>query len=36
MARYVRVTAKSVGLCPPWHPGRGQNAWLFVDEIIVR
>ena len=35
LARFVRVKATSIGLCPQWHPGRGQNAWLFVDEIIV-
>ena len=35
LARFVRVKATSIGLCPPWHPGRGQSAWLFVDEIIV-
>lgn len=34
-ARYVRVTARSVGICPPWHPGAGKNAWLFADEIVV-
>ncbi|MBI5216084.1 MAG: family 20 glycosylhydrolase [Ignavibacteriae bacterium] len=33
--RYVRVNAKNVGLCPDWHIGRGDKAWLFVDEIIV-
>jgi len=36
LARFVRVKATSIGLCPQWHPGRGQNAWLFVDEITVR
>jgi hexosaminidase len=34
-ARYVRVQARNVGLCPPWHAGKGDKAWLFVDEIIV-
>ena len=34
-ARFVRVHAKNVGTCPPWHPGAGDKAWLFVDEIIV-
>jgi hexosaminidase len=33
--RYVRVVAKSVGLCPPWHPGASEKAWLFADEVIV-
>lgn len=34
-ARYVKVVARNVGNCPPWHPGAGSKAWLFVDEIIV-
>jgi hypothetical protein len=33
--RYVRVTAKNIGTCPPWHPGAGGKAWVFTDEIIV-
>ncbi|MCX6134240.1 MAG: GH92 family glycosyl hydrolase [Ignavibacteriales bacterium] len=32
-ARYVRIRAKNVGLCPEWHKGAGSRAWLFVDEI---
>jgi len=27
--------AKNRGVCPAWHPGAGQKAWLFVDEIAV-
>jgi alpha-L-fucosidase len=34
-ARYVRVAAKNIGTCPPWHPGAGDKAWLFVDEVVV-
>ena len=34
-ARYVRVTAGNIGVCPEWHKGAGGKAWLFVDEIIV-
>jgi predicted alpha-1,2-mannosidase len=34
-ARYVKVRAKSIGLCPPWHHGAGGPAWLFADEVIV-
>ncbi len=35
-ARYIRVVAQNVGVCPPWHSGAGDKAWLFVDEIIVQ
>lgn len=34
-ARYVKVLAVNVGVCPEWHSGAGEPAWLFVDEIIV-
>jgi predicted alpha-1,2-mannosidase len=34
-ARYIRVAAKSMGRCPEWHPGAGDPAWIFVDEILV-
>lgn len=35
-ARYIRVSAKGIGTCPDWHPGRNDNGWLFIDEIIIR
>jgi len=35
-ARYVRVKAKNIGVCPEWHKGAGEKAWLFADEIIVK
>jgi len=35
-ARYVRVSAKNIGVCPDDHAGKGGKAWLFVDEISVR
>jgi alpha-L-rhamnosidase len=35
-ARYVRVHARNIGICPPWHPGAGGKAWIFVDELAVR
>ncbi|HET6892850.1 MAG TPA: GH92 family glycosyl hydrolase, partial [Pyrinomonadaceae bacterium] len=34
-ARYIRIRAHNYGKLPSWHPGRGGNAWIFVDEIIV-
>jgi len=33
--RYVRVIASNTGVCPPWHSGAGQPAWVFADEIVV-
>jgi hexosaminidase len=34
-ARFVRVHARNIGVCPEGHPGAGNKAWLFTDEIIV-
>jgi predicted alpha-1,2-mannosidase len=34
-ARFVRVRAKNIGICPDWHKGAGNKAWLFVDEISL-
>ncbi len=34
-ARFVKLTARSVGTCPDWHPGAGGDAWVFCDEVIV-
>jgi predicted alpha-1,2-mannosidase len=34
-ARFVRVTARSYGEIPSWHPGRGGEAFIFVDELLI-
>jgi len=34
-ARYVRIRAINVEKVPAWHPGRGGDAWIFVDEITI-
>ena len=33
--RYIKVEVDNIGTCPDWHNGKGQAAFLFVDEIIV-
>lgn len=33
--RYVKVIARNIVNCPPWHKGAGKKAWMFVDEISV-
>ncbi|WP_121355610.1 GH92 family glycosyl hydrolase [Flavisolibacter nicotianae] len=35
-ARYIRVKAMNYGKIPDWHPGKGGNAHIFIDEIMVR
>lgn len=34
--RSVKVIAFNYGQCPDWHLGRGNDTWLFSDEIILR
>ncbi len=35
-ARYVRLRIERYGVLPSWHPGAGNEAWFFADEIVVR
>ncbi|HET7118284.1 MAG TPA: family 20 glycosylhydrolase [Hanamia sp.] len=35
-ARYIRVTAKNLGVGPKGHPGEGKPVWIFADEIMVQ
>jgi hypothetical protein len=34
-ARYLRVEAEAHGPIPEWHLGRGNDRWMFLDEISV-
>lgn len=34
-ARFIHVKAINIGICPKWHKGAGEKAWLFCDEISV-
>ena len=34
-ARYVRVKANNLGKIPAWHPGAGEDAFIFIDEIFI-
>ena len=33
--RFLKIHAKNIGKCPPWHAGAGGATWLFIDEISV-
>ena len=33
--QYLKVKVENIGICPEGHPGEGEKAWLFVDEIII-
>lgn len=32
--KYYKVVAKNVLKLPTWHPGKGEKAWIFIDEIF--
>ncbi|WP_162428769.1 glycoside hydrolase family 20 protein [Pontibacter pudoricolor] len=34
-ARFVKVVARNIKVCPPNHRSAGKTAWLFVDEVVV-
>lgn len=33
--KYIKVIANPVSKLPHWHPGKGEKAWIFTDEIFV-
>ena len=33
---YLRITVKNIGKVPDWHEAAGSDAWIFMDEIIVK
>ena len=34
-ARHVRIHARNFGAIPDWHAGRGDGAFIFIDEILI-
>jgi len=34
-ARYIRIRARSYGLLPEWHPGKGGASFIFTDELAI-
>jgi len=32
--KYYKIVAKNVLKLPTWHPGKGDKAWIFIDEIF--
>ena len=33
--KVLKFVGKSVQKLPPWHPGKGDKSWFFVDEIFL-
>jgi hypothetical protein len=34
--RYIHIIAKNRAVCPEWHRGSGEPAWIFTDEVWVK
>jgi len=34
-AQYIRIKAKGMKQNPDWHPSKGGENWIFMDEIVV-
>lgn len=33
--QYLRVVAKNPGKLPEWHPAKGWDSYIFIDEIVI-
>jgi predicted alpha-1,2-mannosidase len=34
-AKYIKIWAKNYGKLPDWHPGKGGDSYIFIDEIQI-
>ncbi len=34
--RFIKIIAKNISICPSWHKGNGEKAWLFASEITIK
>lgn len=32
---YLKIVVKNLKKLPDWHPGKGQPAWVFIDELLL-
>jgi hypothetical protein len=35
-ARHLKIHVVTYGRLPSWHPGAGEDAWFFTDEIVLK
>jgi len=33
--RFIKLKVKNYGVCPDWHLGKGNDTWLFLDEVTI-
>ena len=34
--KFVKVIAKKIKALPDWHSSKGNDGWIFLDEVIVK
>lgn len=34
--KFIRFSVENYGPCPDWHLGKGNQTWLFLDEITIK
>ena len=34
--RYIKIVAKNFGQLPEWHQGKGEDAFIFLDELEIK
>jgi hypothetical protein len=34
--KFIRFSIENYGPCPDWHLGKGNQTWLFLDEITIK
>jgi len=35
-ARFFKVRILNCGTCPPWHESTGKQAWILLDDVIIK
>jgi hexosaminidase len=33
--KYVKIILENYGRLPEWHPGHGEDSFIFIDEIVI-
>ncbi len=34
-AKYLRIHAENIKVCPSWHKAKGKKSWIFIDQIML-
>ncbi len=34
--KFLKIVVKPLSKMPPWHDSKGESAWFFIDEVVLR